>query len=134
MPNNDLLDLLADIARQRKQADDPLDMSVFWHPCGSFGCLAGWAARDPRFQEMGLKVLPGAYGGNQQGVLLLERKRNGEPYTIQGFDALTQLFDLDDYQVGYLFGDQNPEVTGYERIVDWDDCLERIGEVRRGEV
>jgi hypothetical protein len=139
MPDVALLTLLEDIARARMLEDVPLDMSTFWHPCGTFGCLAGWAAQDPRFAAMGLSLEPGTYGGrtstgNRQGCLLLHRKRNGEPYMLTNFDALASLFDLDDYQVAYLFGDNDPNVTGYERIIDWMDCLERIGEVRRGEV
>lgn len=133
MPNNDLLDILADIARQRQQADSPLDMSVFWHPCGTFGCLAGWAAQDERFKALGLQVLPGAYGGNQQGVLVLWRKRGGVPYAFRNFDALKELLDLDEFQACYLFGN-NPDNFGVENIVDWQDCLDRIEEVRRGEV
>lgn len=133
MPHVEHLTKLADIVRYHIAQDDPLDMSVFWHPCGTFGCLAGWAARDPYFRELGLEVLPGAYGGNRQGVLILWRRMNGQPYAYRDFDALKELFELDEVQVAYLFGDA-PLMTGFERTDDWHEALSRIQEVLRGEI
>jgi len=133
MPDIALLEHLAEVVRQRIDADSALDMSVFWHPCGTFGCVAGWAAHDPHFQALGLVVQSGTYAGNRQGAIMLQRYRAGVPYTIAGFDALTELFALDEVQVAYLFGDA-PLFTGFERIIDWHDALSRIYEVLRGEV
>lgn len=133
MPDVQLLSLLEGVAQQRLLEDAALDMSVFWHPCGTFGCLAGWAAHDRRFQQLGLQIIPGAYAGNRQGSLVLWRKRDGEPYAHRGFDALKLLFDLDEFQACYLFGN-NPDNFGVENIVDWHDAIVRIGEVMRGEI
>lgn len=133
MPNTEHLEELTRVVRYHNAKGTPLDMSVFWHPCGTFGCIAGWAARDPYFRDLGLEVLPGAYQGNRQGVLILWRKRNGQPYAYRDFEALEVLFELDELQAAYLFGDA-PLITGFDRIDDWDEALSRIGEVIRGEV
>jgi hypothetical protein len=133
MPDLLLLEQLKRVAAQRQAEDASLDMSVFWHPCGSFGCLAGWAARDPFFAALGLKVLQGAYGGNTQGVLLWERRKDGVPYHLSSFKALEALFGLDEFQACYLFGN-NPDNFGVENVIDWEDAIERIEEVIRGDV
>lgn len=133
MPNVLHLEKLADVVRYHITADSVLDMACFWHPCGTFGCIAGWAAHDPYFKDLGLEVLPGSYAGNRAGVLVLWRRKDGKPYAYRDFDALETLFELDDYQACYLFGN-NPESTGCDLIEDWDDALLRIQEVIRGDV
>lgn len=138
MPHTEHLEKLQEVVRYHIAAGTPLDMSVFWHPCGTMGCVAGWAAHDPYFQDLGLQVLPGTYPGNggvgnRQGVLILWRKRNGESYAYRDFDALKVLFDLDEPQCAYLFGDA-PLFTSFERIDDWHDALSRIQDVLRGDV
>ncbi len=132
MPDLDKLGHLRRVVLARIETDDPLDMSVFWHPCGTFGCVAGWAAQDPFFQSIGLKVVQGRYGGNAQGVLLWERRRFGVPYTLSAFAALEELFGLDEWQACYLFGN-NPEITGAEPPADWHEVLSRVDEVIRGD-
>lgn len=127
------LEKLQELVRYHITQDTPLDMSVFWHPCGTFGCMAGWAAHDSYFQELGLRVTSGTYKGNRQGEIVLCRQHKAQPYYIQGFEALKELFELDETQCAYLFGDA-PLFTNFERIDDWHDALSRIGDVLRGDV
>lgn len=133
MPNVDHLRQLKRVVYEQIAADSPLDMSTFWHPCGTFGCLAGWAAHDDYFRSKGLQVMPGKYGGNYFGVLVLWLKKEGAPHAMQDFKALEHFFELDAYQACYLFGN-NPDATGHDAIVDWHDALARINEVISGEV
>ena len=125
MPNTEHLEKLADVVRYHIKHDTPLDMSTWWHPCGTFGCLAGWAAQDAYFKRLGLKVTQGVYGANRTGMISFE----GFP----GILAVERLFDLDEHQAAYLFGN-NPEITGADAIEDWHEALSRINEVIRGEV
>ena len=133
------LEQLLRVATERKHANSALDMSCWWHPCGTFGCLAGWAAHDPFFEELGLRVLPGTYAGNgsgtihNQGVLILWLRANGKPAPLNYFEALQYLFELDEHQALYLFGN-NPDATMHDAIVDWDDAIERIKDVMEGRI
>ncbi len=133
MPDRDHLSQLRRVVKERIAADSPIDMSVFWHPCGTFGCVAGWAARDPYFKAQGLSLIPGTYKGNFMGTITLRRAKMGQLLLLSDFRALRELFDLDEYQACYLFGN-NPEITGCDAIVDWDDALQRVDEVMSGEV
>ena len=131
--NIDALENLQRVAEQCLRTNAPLDMSTFWSNCGTFGCLAGWAAQDPWFQHQGLQVLSATPAGNRAGVVVWWRRRNGVPYAIRDFDALQEFFGLDEFQTNYLFAD-NPWATSVEQIKDWHDALARINEVIRGEV
>ena len=134
MPNKDHLTELLRVAKQRRADDVPLDMSVFWHACGTFGCLAGWAAHDPYFRQLGLQVVKGRYHtSDRTGTLWLMHYENRQFKPKMDFKALEYLFELDAYQSCYLFGN-NPEITGEEPIVDWEEAVRRIEEVLNGEV
>lgn len=128
MPDLLLLDKLRDVVNDCIVKDVPLDQSTWWHPCGTFGCVAGWAAHYEPFISMGLRVVGGSYGNlgyYRAGNILYAGKSD--------IDALMLLFDLDYYQACYLFGN-NPEITGQENTIDWYDALSRINEVMRGDI
>jgi hypothetical protein len=132
MPNVLFLGELARVVRQRRAAGSPLTMEAWARvtACGTAHCLAGWAACDPFFRELGLRCVPSA---GPHGALFLQRRQDGKPVYLEGFEALQELFELDDYQSNYLFGD-NPWASNVDRIESWDDALSRINEVIRGEI
>jgi len=133
MPHHEHLEELARIVRHHNALGTPLDMGCFWSVCGTHGCIAGWAAQDDYFRDLGLAVMPAKVGGNRHGVLVLWQRKGGQPHALQAFDALEHLFELDAYQAAYIFGD-NPIITGAETITCWGDALSRIQEVLRGDV
>lgn len=133
MPDIDALENLQRVAELCRRANHVLDMGQFWSNCGTFGCLAGWAAQDPWFQDRGLQVMSATPGGNRVGVVVWWRRKNSVPYALRDFEALQEFFGLDEYQTNYLFAD-NPWATNVEQIKDWSDALARINEVIRGEV
>jgi len=133
MANIDALENLRRVAEGCLRNNDTLNMGTFWSNCGTFGCLAGWAAQDPWFQAQGLEVMSATPAGNRVGVVVWWRRKGGVPYALRDFEALEEFFGLDTFQANYLFAD-NPHATNVETIKDWHDAIARINEVIRGEV
>lgn len=137
MPNTLMLRELSRVVRHHIAHDTPLHMGAWarelpaqeGHECGTVFCVAGHAACDPFFRSKGLEV---ALGG-VHGQLRLRQFTNNVPSYLTGFAAIEHLFELDELQSAYIFGD-NPWYSGMETASGWHEVLNRIEEVMRGEI
>jgi hypothetical protein len=130
MPNTALLEHLATVVRHHIEHNSPLDMKRWWDE--DCGCVSGWAAQDRYFRALGLGVVQ-SRTSYKQNIVVLQRFKLGQPYYLYGFDALERLFELDEYQADYLFGD-NPHSQKRDTVKSWYDVLERVYDVIRGDV
>lgn len=104
----------------------PHSITVPVAECGTASCAAGWAARDPWFQERGLR-LEKPYPDSDSLFPKLGRQI--------GFDAMALLLDISRRDAHYLFDPWDyphwPECPRHDRITP-DMVIERIDDLLAG--
>lgn len=68
--------------------------------CGTTACAIGWACSDPSFNEQGLRMTHFSHLGEHTLYCPILRFGNRKE---EGWDAVTQFFDITREQADYLF-------------------------------
>lgn len=110
-----LIDVLENVAHQERLFEAVFDMKAWLSresPCCTTACALGYAALDPRFQELGLKLVSSiddtvfttvaAYNAaiKARGASFMVNPMFGDE---DGYQAGTALFDITDSASGFLF-------------------------------
>jgi hypothetical protein len=78
-----------------------------YHACGTTACVLGWAAKDRRFQRIGLRLRPFA-SMDDDGIAPLE----AAGFTgMEVWGGISSVFDIEQWQAEELFSAENNDRT-----------------------